>query len=173
MKKTLEKLKTELSTIRTGRANAAVLDQVKVEICGAFLPINQVAGINIPDARTIEVKPWDVSQLGSIEKAILKSDIGLLPVNDGKLIRLSIPTLTEERRKEIVKTIGKTAEDFKIAVRNERRILVDSIKKLEKSKDITEDDKKKFENEAQKITDLYVKQIDDVVFAKEKEIMKI
>lgn len=173
MKKTIEKVKNELSSIRTGRANAAIIEGVKVESYGSLMPINQIAGISIPDAKTIEIKPWDASQLGAIEKAIIKADIGITPVNDGKLIRISIPPLTEERRKEIAKSISKMAEDFRVAVRNERRVLVDGIKKSEKDKLITEDDRKKFETEAQKLTDTYIKQIDDCIALKEKEIMQI
>jgi ribosome recycling factor len=173
MKKTIEKIKTELSSIRTGRASSSIIEGIKVESYGSLLPINQVAGINVPDAKTIEIKPWDVSLLGAIEKAILKSDIGMTPINDGKLIRISVPTLTEDRRKEIAKSIGKLAEEYRVALRNERRTLLEGIKKAEKDKAITEDDKKKLENQAQKITDAYVKQVDESISAKEKEIMQM
>ena len=173
MKKTVEKIKSELSSIRTGRANTAVIEGIKVESYGSLMPLNQVAGINIPDAKTIEVKPWDASLLGIIEKAIIKADIGMTPINDGKLIRISVPPLTEERRKEIAKSISKTAEEFKVAVRNERRTLVEGIKKAEKDKLISEDDRKKAENQAQKITDTYTKKIDEVIALKEKEVMQI
>ncbi|MDR3256185.1 MAG: ribosome recycling factor [Endomicrobium sp.] len=173
MKRTIDRLKSELSSIRTGRASSAVIEGIKVESYGSLMPINQIAGISIPDAKTIEIKPWDVSQLGAIEKAILKADIGMTPVNDGKLIRISVPLLTEERRKEIAKSISKIAEEFRVAVRNERRVLVENIKKLEKDKVITEDDKKKFEIEVQKITDGYIKKIDESVLVKEKEVMQI
>jgi ribosome recycling factor len=173
MKKTLEKLKTDLASVRTGRANVSLVEGIKVESYGSLMPINQVAGISVPDAKTIEIKPWDISQLGAIEKAVQKADIGLTPINDGKLIRLSVPSLTEERRKEIAKSIHKTAEDFKVAIRNERRILVDNIKKFEKEKSITEDDRKNFETEAQKITDDFIKNIDDAIALKEKEVMQI
>ncbi|MDR1941088.1 MAG: ribosome recycling factor [Endomicrobium sp.] len=173
MKKTIERIKAELSSIRTGRANSAVIESIKVESYGSLMPINQIAGISIPDAKTIEIRPWDASQLGAIEKAIMKADIGMTPVNDGKVVRISVPPLTEERRKEIVKSIGKIAEEFRVAVRNERRVLVDGIKKAEKDKTITEDDRKKLEAEAQKITDGYIKKIDELIAAKEKEIMQI
>ncbi|MDR1952139.1 MAG: ribosome recycling factor [Elusimicrobiota bacterium] len=173
MKKTIEKLKLELTSIRTGRANSSVVENVKVESYGSVMPINQVAGVNVPDAKTIEIKPWDPSLLGAIEKAIIKADLGLTPVNDGKLIRISIPPLTEERRKEIAKSIGKLAEEFRVAIRNERRSLIEGIKKAEKEKTITEDDRKKADIEAQKITDNYIKKIDESIALKEKEVMQI
>jgi len=173
MKKTIEKVRHDLAAIRTGRASASVLEGLKVESYGSLMPINQIAGISVPDAKTIEIRPWDMSQLGAIEKAIIKADIGFTPINDGKLIRISVPPLTEERRKEIVKSINKTAEDYRVAVRNERRTLVDGIKKAEKDKLITEDDKKKSENEAQKVTDSYIKKIDELIALKEKEVMQI
>ncbi len=173
MKKTIDRLKCELSSIRTGRANSAVIEAIKVESYGSIMPINQIASISVPDARTIEIRPWDVSQLSAIEKAILKAGIGMTPVNDGKLIRISVPHLTQERRKEVAKSIGKMAEEFRIALRNERRVLVENIKKLEKDKVITEDDKKKLEVEAQKVTDGYIDKIDDSIAVKEKEVMQI
>jgi ribosome recycling factor len=173
MKKTIDRLKSELASIRTGRASSAVIEGIKVESYGSLMPINQLAGVSIPDAKTIEIRPWDVSQLVAIEKAIFKADIGMTPVNDGKIIRIPIPPLTEERRKEIAKSISRMAEDFRVAVRNERRVLVESIKKLEKDKVITEDDRKKFETDAQKATDGYIKKIDESVALKEKEVMQI
>jgi ribosome recycling factor len=173
MKKTIEKTKHDFSTVRTGRANAALLDGVKVESYGSLLALNQVAGVSVPDGRTLEIRPWDLTQLGAIEKAILKSDLGLTPVNDGRLIRISIPALTEERRKEIVKVVNKMSEDYKIAIRNERRHIVDEIKKLEKEKTITEDDRKKYEVDVQKLTDSYIGKIEELVKQKEEELMKI
>ena len=173
MKRTIDRLKCELSSIRTGRANRAVVETIKVESYGSIVPINQIASISVPDARTIEIRPWNVSQLSAIEKAILKADIGMSPVNDGKLIRISVPHLTQERRKEIAKSIGKMAEEFRVAIRNERRVLIENIKKLEKDKVITEDDKKKLEVEAQKVTDGYIKEIDDSIAVKEKEVMQV
>jgi ribosome recycling factor len=173
MKKTVEKVKHDLSSIRTGRANSAIIEDIKVESYGSLMPINQIAGVSIPDAKTIEIRPWDLSQLGAIEKAIIKAEIGFTPINDGKVVRISVPPLTEERRKDIVKSIHKTAEDYRVAVRNERRNLVDGIKKAEKDKTITEDDRKKAETEAQKITDLYIKKIDELIALKEKEVMQI
>jgi ribosome recycling factor len=173
MKKTIDKLKKELASIRTGRASSAVIEGIKVESYGSLMPISQLAGVSISDAKTIEIGPWDVSQLGAIEKAILKADIGMMPVNDGKIIRVSVLPLTEERRKEIVKSISRMAEDFKVAVRNERRVLVENIKKLEKDKVITEDGRKKFESKAQKMTDDYIKKIDESITLKGKEMMQI
>ncbi|MDR2709418.1 MAG: ribosome recycling factor [Elusimicrobiota bacterium] len=173
MKKTIDKLKTELNSVRTGRATSAIVENIKVDVYGGLMPLPQVAGINVCDAKTIEIKPWDTSVLASIEKAIIKADIGMTPINDGKLIRISVPQLTEERRKEIAKSIGKIAEDFKIAIRNERRNLIESIKKSEKEKTINEDDRKKAEVQVQKITDSFIKQIDDCIALKEKEIMQI
>jgi len=173
MKKTIEKTKHDFSTVRTGRANAALLDGVKVESYGSLLALNQVAGVSVPDGRTLEIRPWDLTQLGAIEKAILKSDLGLTPVNDGRLIRISIPALTEERRREIVKVVNKMSEDYKIAIRNERRHIVDEIKKLEKEKTITEDDRKKYEVDVQKLTDSYIGKIEELVKQKEEELMKI
>ena len=173
MKKTIEKVKHDFSTVRTGRANAALLDGIKVESYGSLLALNQVAGVSVPDGRTLEIKPWDMSQLNAIEKAILKSDLGLTPINDGKLIRISIPSLTEERRREIIKVVNKMSEDYKIAIRNERRQIVDEIKKLEKEKSNTEDDKKKYEVDIQKLTDNYIAKIEVLVKQKEEELMKI
>jgi ribosome recycling factor len=173
MKKTIDRLKCELSSIRTGRASSAMIETIKVESYGSIVPISQIASVGVPDARTIEIRPWDVSQLSAIEKAVLKADIGMTPVNDGKLIRISVPHLTQERRKEISKSISKMAEEFRVAVRNERRVLVENIKKFEKDKVITEDDKEKFEIEAQKITDSYIEKIDDSIAVKEKEVMQV
>ena len=173
MKKTIEKVKAELASIRTGRANAAIIEGIKVESYGSLMPINQIAGISVPDAKTIEIRPWDMSQLGAIEKAIMKAEIGMTPVNDGKVIRISVPALTEERRRDIAKAISKMAEEFRVAVRNERRVLVDAVKKAEKDKLITEEDRKKAETDAQKITDTYIKSIDELIALKEKEIMQI
>ena len=173
MKKTIEKVKHDFSTVRTGRANVALLDGIKVESYGSLLSLNQVAGVSVPDGRTLEIKPWDMSQLNAIEKAILKSDLGLTPINDGKLIRISIPSLTEERRKEIIKIVNKMSEDYKVAIRNERRQIVDEIKKLEKEKSITEDDKKKYEVDIQKLTDNYITKIEVLVKQKEEELMTI
>jgi ribosome recycling factor len=173
MKKTINRLKSELSSIRTGRANSSVIENVKVESYGSVIAINQIAGISVPDAKTIEIRPWDISQLGAIEKAILTADIGMNPINDGKLIRINVPSLTQDRRKEIAKSISRLAEDFRVVIRNERRTLLENIKKLEKDKVITEDDRKKFESETQMITNNFIKLIDELIASKEKEIMQI
>ena len=174
MKKTLDKMKAALSSIRTGRASVALVEGVKVESYGGtMLPLNQLANMGTPDAKTIEIRPWDISQLQNIEKAILKSDIGLTPANDGKIIRLSVPSLTEDRRKEIVKGIHKLTEEFRIAVRNERRQIVENIKKAEKDKKITEDERKKGEIESQKLTDVYMKKIDELLAVEEKDVMEV
>ena len=173
MKKTIEKVKHDFSTVRTGRANAALLEGIKVESYGSLMALNQVAGVSVPDGRTLEIRPWDMSQLAAIEKAILKSDLGLTPVNDGKLIRISIPALTEERRKEIIKVVNKMSEDYKVAIRNERRNIIDQIKQAEKNKEITEDDRKKYENDSQKLTDTYIKKVEELVKQKEEDLMKI
>ncbi|MGA2090616.1 MAG: ribosome recycling factor [Endomicrobiales bacterium] len=173
MKRTIEKFRSDLSSIRTGRASVALVENVKVESYGTMMPINQMAGLSIPDARTIEIRPWDISQLQYIEKALLKSDLGMTPANDGKVIRLSVPTLTEERRKEIIKSIGKIAEEFKIAIRNERRQMVENIKKAEKENAIAEDERKKGEVESQKLTDSYIKKIEDMLAVKQKDLMEL
>lgn len=173
MKKAVEKFRADLSAIRTGRASVALVENVKVESYGTLMPLNQLAGFAVPDARTIEIRPWDASQLQAIEKAILKSDIGMTPANDGKLIRLAVPSLTEDRRKEIIKSIGKIAEEFKITVRNERRQMLEEIKKAEKDKAIGEDDRKKGEADSQKLTDVYIKKIEDMLAVKQKELMEI
>jgi len=144
-----------------------------VESYGTVMPLNQVAGIVVADSRTIEIRPWDVSQIPNIEKAIQKSELGLTPMNDGKLVRLSIPSLNEDRRRELIKVVHKTAEDFRVSVRNERRQMHEQVKKLEKEKKITEDERKKAENELQRITDAYVVRIDELVKAKEKEVMEV
>lgn len=173
MKRTMEKMRSDFAGVRTGRASSALVEGVKVESYGTLMPLNQVGAVNVPDGRTIEIRPWDLTQLQNIEKAIQKSELGLTPMNDGKVIRLAIPMLTEQRRKELSKVISKMAEDFKVAIRNERREMVDSIKKAEKDKLINEDDRKKAEADSQKLTDLYIKKIEDVQATKEKDIMEV
>ncbi len=173
MKKAIDKLKTDFASLRTGRASPALVEGLKAESYGAMMPINQLANISIPDGRTIEIRPWDITQCANIEKAILKSDLGLTPMNDGKIIRISVPGLTEERRKEITKIVNKMAEDYKVSVRNIRREILENIKKAEKDKKITEDDKVVAEHESQKLTDIYIKKIDELVSTKEKEIMEV
>lgn len=173
MKKTISVLESEMKTIRAGRANPAILDKVSVEYYGAPSPLTQIANVSVPDARTIMVQPWDASILGDIEKAILKSDIGITPNNDGKSIRLNFPPLTEERRKEIVKDIRKKGEESKVAIRSIRRDAMEDSKTQKKNGEITEDDVKNIEKDIQKLTDNYVKEIDSVIAAKEKEVLEV
>ena len=173
MKKTLEHLKSDFLTLKTGRATPAILDTVKVRYYDSDLPVNQVAGISIPEPRLMVLTPWDKGVLQELEKAILKADIGITPQNDGKVIRLPIPQLTEERRKEIIKTAKKMAEDYKIELRNERRISLELVKKSFNEKKITEDEKFKSQDEMQKLTENYIKKIDETLLQKEKEIMTV
>ena len=173
MQKSINAYSEKLSEIRAGRANPAILNKVKVDYYGTPTPINQVAGISVPEARLIVIQPWDGSILKEIEKEILKSDIGINPNNDGKVLRLSFPELTEERRKEIVKDIRKMAEEAKVAVRNVRREGIDKAKADQKAGDITEDELKGAENEIQKLTDKYVEEIDKIAETKEKEVMSV
>ena len=173
MEKAIAALENDLATIRAGRANPAILDKVTVEYYGAQTPVAQVGTISVPEARTIIIQPWDVSVLKEIEKAILASDIGINPNNDGKVIRLNFPPLTEERRKELSKGVSKRGEDAKVAVRNIRRDSLEQFKKQKKANEITEDDLKGLEDKVQKLTDKFVKQIDTIIAAKEKEIMEV
>ena len=173
MKKTISVYEENLSEIRAGRANPAILNKLTVEYYGTATPINQVAGISVPEARLIVIQPWDVSVLKDIEKAILASDIGITPNNDGKVIRLNFPELNEERRKELVKDIKKMGEEAKVAVRQVRRDGLDEFKKQQKDSLITEDDLKQAEDQVQKLTDKYVEEIDKLTDAKEKEVMTL
>ena len=173
MNKTLSVLEENFSEIRAGRANPAILNKITVEYYGVPTPINQVAGISVPEARLIVIQPWDVSVLKEIERAILASDIGLNPNNDGKVIRLSFPELTEERRKELVKDIKKIAEESKVAIRAIRRDGIDEAKAMEKESLMTEDELKKAEDQIQKLTDKKITEIDVITEKKEKEIMSI
>jgi ribosome recycling factor len=173
MKRTVEIYKEELKGIRAGRANPALLDQITIDYYGTPTPIKQLASITAPEPRLLVVQPWDSKLIPAIEKAILKSDLGLNPSNDGKLIRLPIPLLTEERRKELVKLVKKACENAKVSIRNIRRETIDEIKKMEKNKEISEDDRKAAENEAQKITDNYIKQIDELTRKKEEELLEL
>lgn len=173
MKKSISVLESEMKAVRAGRANPAILDKVAVEYYGAMSPLTQIANVSVPDARTIMVQPWDASILGEIEKAILKSDIGITPNNDGKAIRLNFPPLTEERRKELVKGIHKKGEDAKVAIRSIRRDAMEDAKLQKKNGEITEDDVKDLEKDIQKLTDNYIKDIDVVISAKEKEILEV
>ncbi|MCM3291686.1 ribosome recycling factor [Paenibacillus sp. MER 180] len=172
MEKAIAALKRELATLRAGRATPALLDRVQVEYYGAMTPVNQLANISTPDPRTLMIQPWDKSSLSDIERAIMKSDLGLTPANDGSMIRLAIPALTEERRAELVKHTKKFGEEAKVAVRNIRRDANDDIKKLEKT-DISEDESRRHQEDIQKTTDKYIAEVDKVLAAKEKEIMEV
>ena len=172
MDKSISSLKIELNRLRTGRASLSLLDGVKVDYYGTLTPLNQVASLSVPENRLIMIQPWDVSVIKDIEKAILKSDLGLTPTNDGKIIRISIPQLTEERRKELVKVVNKISEEHKVAVRNIRRDSNELIKTLKKDGDISEDDAFKAQEKVQKITDDYVSSIENIYKEKEKEILE-
>ena len=173
MTKAIAALENDFASIRAGRANPAILDKITVEYYGAATPLAQVGTISVPEARTLLIQPWDVSVLKEIEKAILASDIGINPNNDGKVIRLNFPPLTEERRKELNKSVSKRGEEAKVAVRNIRRDSIDEFKKQTKNNEITEDDLKDLEDKIQKITDKFIKQIEDITTDKEKEIMEV
>jgi len=169
----VEALKKEFASVRTGRASLALLDGIKVDYYGTPTPLQQLASLSVPESRQIAIQPWDPKVITEIEKAIMKSELGLTPTNDGKVIRITMPTLTEERRKQLVKVVKKNAEDAKVAVRNIRRDINDEIKKLEKEKHLSEDDTKKSLDEVQKLTDSCIKKIDEALAHKEKEIMEV
>ena len=173
MKKTAEVLKTQLASVRAGRANAAVLDQITVDYYGVPTPIQQVASVSVPDPRSLLIQPWDASVLKGIEKAILASELGINPQNDGRAIRLVFPQLTEERRKELAKQVKKYGEEAKVAVRNIRREAIDKFKKQQKASEITEDDYKTIEKDIQKLTDDYIKEVEGIADKKEKELFEI
>ena len=173
MEKTISSLKYEYNSIRAGRANAAVLDKIQVDYYGCPTPINQMAAISVPEARILAIQPWDASALSLIEKAILASDLGINPSNDGRIIRLVFPALTEERRKQLSKDVAAYGEDAKVAIRQIRRACIEKIKTMKKNSEITEDDQKYGEEEMQKITDEFIKKIDEIAAAKTKEIMDI
>lgn len=173
MNKAIAALKKEYAAIRTGKASPALLDRITVDYYGVETPLNQMAGVSAPEARMLVIQPWDKSSLASIEKAILKSDLGLTPSNDGAVIRLVIPQLTKESRKELAKKVKKLGEDSKVAIRNIRRDANDEVKKLEKAKEITEDDSKAAQDAIQKLTDKFVAEIDKTAANKETEIMEI
>ena len=173
MGKSQKAFENEMSKIRTGRASTALLDSVKVDYYGTLTPLTQMATVSIPESRLITIKPWDVSVIGQVEKAILKANLGLTPSNDGKLIRISIPPLTEDRRKEIVKNIAKICEDYKVAVRNIRRDSNEMLKDLQKDGDISEDDSFKAQKQVQESTDVYIKKLDEIFADKEKEILEV
>ena len=173
MKKGLEALERDYKRLRTGRASASLLDGVRANYYGTPTPLAQLATVTTPDPRTIMVQPWDQTVLGEVEKSILKSGLGLTPNNDGKVIRISIPPLTEERRKDLVKMINKKAEEYKVIMRNIRRDSNELIKDLKKDKEISEDEQFKAQDEVQKITDDFIKKIDEIYSAKEKEILEV
>ncbi len=173
MAKSVEALKREYSRLRTGRASVSLLDGIRVSYYDTATPLNQMASLAVPEPRLIVVQPWDKTAIGDIEKAILKSELGLTPMNDGKIIRIAIPPLTEERRKELVKVARKMAEDNKVAVRNIRRDANEMLKDLKKEKEITEDGLYRSQEEVQKITDQFISQVDELCAAKEKEILEI
>lgn len=173
MKKTITYLKEDLASIRAGKANPKLVDKLQVSYYGAMTPLNQIANISVPDPRTIAIQPWDASSIKDIVKAITSSELGINPTNDGKIIRLVIPQLTEERRRDILKIAKKETENAKVALRNIRRDGIEAIKKMEKSSEITEDDLKKGEDDMQKLTDKYIKNVDDIYKEKEKEILEV
>ena len=172
MEKAIASLNKELQRIRTGRASLSILDGIRVDYYGTLTPLNQMATLAVPESRLITIQPWDVSVIKDIEKALLKSDLGLTPSNDGKIIRINIPPLTEERRKELVKVVHKMCEDYKISVRNTRRDANDLVKSLKKDGEISEDDAFKAQDEIQKITDTFVANVDECYKEKEKEILE-
>jgi ribosome recycling factor len=173
MERSIVAFRNELSKLRTGRASASILDIVKVDYYGVPTPISQMASISTPDPKQIVIQPWDVKATGLIEKAILASGLGLTPVNDGKVIRIAIPPLTEERRKELTKLIGKMSEEAKVAIRNIRRTSMEELKKLEKDKQISEDDSKVLQKKVQTLTDDYIKKIEEIADKKNKEVMEV
>ena len=173
MSKSIESYETELTTVRAGRANPTILDQFTVDYYGTETPIKQVASISVPDARLLVIQPWDASLITPIEKVLLASNLGITPSNDGKVIRLPFPALTEDRRKELVKVVKGYGENSKIAIRNLRRDGLDKLKKLEKDKEISEDELRQAEEEVQKVTDKFIKKVEDITKLKEKELMEI
>ena len=173
MKKAIEVLRREYGTLRAGRATPSLLDKITVDYYGTPTPVNQVANISVPEPRTIIIQPWEKNMISPIEKAIMKSDLGLTPNSDGSVIRLSIPQLTQQRRLELVKVVHKKAEEARVAIRNLRRDANDGFKKVEKDKTISEDEAKKAQDDMQKMTDKYIKEVDTIMNAKEKEIMEV
>lgn len=172
MEKSIDSLKTELKKVRTGRASASLVDGIRVDYYGTPTPLKQLATISVPESRLITIQPWDVNAVKDVEKALLKSDLGLTPSSDGKIIRISIPPLTEERRKDLVKQVNKTCEEYKVAVRNIRRDSNDTLKNLKKDGDISEDEAFRAQDEVQKITDTHIGKIDAIYKEKEKEILE-
>ena len=173
MNTALEALAREFATVRTGRASTGLLDAIRVDYYGTPTPINQMASVTVPDARTLAIQPWEVAQLKAIEKAIMASDLGLTPVNDGKMIRLTMPTLTEKRRKQLAKSVHKIAEDARVAVRNIRREANDKLKAMAKDKKVSEDEERRGHDQIQKTTDRYIAKVDELLKKKEQEILSI
>ncbi len=173
MQKTVRVLKEDMQSIRAGRANPALLDRINVDYYGTPTPLKQIASVSAPEPRSLIIQPYDRSAVQPIEKAINQSDLGINPSNDGKIIRLAIPQLTEERRKELIKVVKKNGEEAKVALRNERRDANDKLKKMQKSSELTEDDFKKAESEVQKLTDKYIEIVDDLIAKKEKEMLEV
>lgn len=173
MNKTVSVYREDLQSIRAGRANPALLDKITVDYYGQMTPLNQVASVSAPEPRLLAIQPWEAHLIPAIEKEILKSDLGINPSNDGKIIRLQIPQLTEERRLDLTRLVKKTGENSKVAIRNIRREAIDQIKKMEKNKELTEDERKQAENEMQKITDKFIEEIDVITQNKEEELMEI
>ena len=167
----VESLTREFAAVRTGRASTALLDTVRVDYYGTLTPVNQIASVSVPDARTLLIQPWEATQLSAIEKAIMKSDLGINPANDGKLIRLTLPTLTEERRKQLAKTVHKIAEEGRIAVRNVRREANDKLKAMAKDRKVSEDEERRGHDQIQKATDRFVAKVDELLKKKEQEIL--
>ncbi|SDY84192.1 ribosome recycling factor [Proteiniborus ethanoligenes] len=173
MKKTIKAFKEDLNSIRAGRANPTLLDRITIDYYGTQTPLNQISNISAPEPRLLVIQPWDANVISQIEKSILKSDLGLNPSNDGKLIRLAIPQLTEERRKELIKVVKKNSENAKVAIRNGRREANEQIKKMQKASELTEDEQKQAEEQMQKITDKYIEEIDSILVQKEKELLEV
>jgi ribosome recycling factor len=173
MQGAVDLLGREFSGIRTGRANTALLDAVRVDAYGSLTPVNQLASLSVPDPKTLVIQPWDSSQITAIEKAILKSDLGLTPTNDGKVVRLVMPPLTEERRKQLARTVGKFAEDARVAIRNIRREINEKLKAMAKDKKVSQDEERRGHDQIQKTTDKYIGKVDDLARKKEQEILAI
>ena len=173
MDKTVNALKKDLLKVRTGRASLNILDDIRIDYYGTATPLNQIASLSVPESRLITIQPWDTAAIKEIEKSILKSNLGLTPSNDGKVIRISIPALTEDRRKEIVKQVGKVCEEYRVAVRNVRRDANDSLKGLKKDGDASEDEVSKAIDNVQKLTDDHIRKIDDIYKSKEKEVLEV
>ncbi|MBI2216831.1 MAG: ribosome recycling factor [Candidatus Rokubacteria bacterium] len=171
MNAAIDALTREFASVRTGRASAGLLDPLRVDYYGTPMPINQMASVSVPDARTITIQPWEANQFAAVEKAILKSDLGLTPVNDGKVIRLTMPTPTEERRKQLAKTVGKMAEEGRVAIRNIRREANDKLKAIAKDKKISEDEERRGHDQIQKMTDRFIAKVDELLKKKEHEIL--